>query len=80
MSVLIGDEATDRAIRDLAEMKGVSVNEAVPQAVEQELASERARRDLIARISVWQDRVATLGQAGGEPADKAFFDALSGQD
>jgi hypothetical protein len=39
MSVLIGDKATDRAIRDLAELKGVSVSEAVRQAVEQELAS-----------------------------------------
>ncbi len=80
MSVLIGDEATDRAIRDLAELKGVSVDEAVRQAVEQDLASERARRDLLARIAVLQDRVATLGHPGGEPADKAFCDALSGQD
>jgi hypothetical protein len=35
---------------------------------------------LIARIAVLQNRVAALGQPGGEPADKAFFDSLSGQD
>ncbi len=35
MSVLIGDDTTDRAIRDLAELKGTLLDEAVRDAVEQ---------------------------------------------
>jgi hypothetical protein len=79
ISVLIGDAATDRAIRDLAELTGTSLDEAVRDAVEQELVRERARRGLAERIAPWQERYAALVQPGVEPADKAFYDSLSGQ-
>jgi antitoxin VapB len=80
MSVVIRDAATDRAIRELADLKGASIGDAVREAVEHELARERARRPLAERLAPLQDRFAAMSRPGGMPADKAFFDALSGED
>jgi hypothetical protein len=80
MSVVIRDIATDRAIRELADLKGLSPADAVRLAVEQELARERARLSLAERLAPLQDEFAAIRRPGGAPADKAFFDALSGQD
>jgi hypothetical protein len=56
MSVVIRDIATDKAIRALANLKGISPADAVRLAVEQQLTRERARLSLA-------DRLAPLQQA-----------------
>lgn len=78
MAFHIKDEKTDRAVRRLARIKGKTLTSAVREAVEHEYERERARIPLIERLKPIQDQFASLSRPGGLPADKAFFDELSG--
>lgn len=78
MAFHIKDPATDAAVRRLARIKGQSLTVAVREAVESEYKRARAGTPLIERLKPIQDRLAALAKPGGKPADKAFFDALSG--
>jgi antitoxin VapB len=78
MALQIKDAATDQAVRRLAKIKGKTLTSTIREAVEHEYARERARIPLIERLRSIQDQFASLSNAGGTPADKAFFDELSG--
>ena len=80
MAFHVRDRETDRAVRRHAKLKGTSLTQTVREAVEQEYQRERRRVPLIERLRPIQDQFAALRQPGGRPADKAFFDALSGDD
>ena len=73
MALHIRDDETNRLVRSLAALKGVGLAEAVRLAVENELR----RIPLHERIRPIQQRLAKLPTTG-LPADKAFFDDLSG--
>jgi antitoxin VapB len=79
MAFHIKDGATDQAVRRLARLKGRSLTETVREAVEHEYAREKSRIPLVDRLQPIQERFAALRRPGGAPADKAFFDALSGE-
>lgn len=79
MAFHVKDRATDEAVRRLAKLKGTTLTEAIREAVEHEYERERARIPLQDRIKALQDRFAALRQPGGLPADKAFYDDLSGE-
>jgi antitoxin VapB len=74
----IKDDATARLVAELAELRGVSKQDAVKLAVQD--ASDRAAKSMPLR-----DRFAALRKAHKLPpptsdvADKAFFDELSGE-
>jgi antitoxin VapB len=78
MAIHLREPAADLAVRKLAAALGVSLTEAIRISAENELkrvgAKAVSRRQRIARI---QDRLKTFGETGLK-ADKAFFDALSG--
>ncbi len=78
MALHVKDEATDKAVRRLAKLKGKTLTETIREAVEHEY--ERARREipLTERLRPIQDQFAAMRRPGGLPADKAFFDELSG--
>lgn len=78
MTLHIKDFVTDEAARQLAKLKGKTLTEAIREAVEHELERERARIPLLERLTPIQDEFARLSKPGGLPADKAFFDELSG--
>jgi antitoxin VapB len=78
MAFHVKDPAADRAVRQLAKLKRQSLTAAIREAAEHEYARERAKIPLIERLRPLQDRVAALTRPGGRPADKAFFDELSG--
>lgn len=78
MAFHVRDEATDRAVRRLAKLKGKSLTETIRESVQHEYARERARVPLTERLRPIQDQFAALRRPGGLPADKAFFDDLSG--
>jgi antitoxin VapB len=78
MAFHITDRATDQAVRRLAKIKGTTLTAAIREAVEQEYKRTRERIPLIERLKPLQDEFAALVMPGGLPADKAFFDALSG--
>jgi len=78
MAFHVKDPATDRAVRRLAKLKRTTLTAAIREAVEEEYRRARGQRPLIERIKPIQDAVAALARPGGLPADKAFFDELSG--
>ena len=79
MAFHVKDQATDRAVRRLAKIKGQTLTGAIREAVEHEYERERARIPLIERLKPIQDQFAAQSKAGGLPADKKFFDELSGE-
>ena len=78
MAFHIKDLRTDQAVRRLARLKGKSLTDTIREAVEQAYERERAIIPLVERLKPLQDRVAALSRPGGLPADKAFYDDLSG--
>ena len=81
MSIYIKDPATDKAVRQLAKLKGVTLTEAIRGAIERALAEEQVREneDFMAGIRELQARLAKHPKTGLK-ADKAFFDWLSGEE
>jgi antitoxin VapB len=79
MAFHIRDAATDSAVRKLARLKGKSLTETVREAVEREYAAISQTPKLIERLRPVQADFQALKRPGGRPADKAFFDDLSGQ-
>jgi antitoxin VapB len=73
MAVHIKDKETDRLVRRLAAHEKVGLTEAVKRAVAQRLSSCL----LLQRVRAIQDDVAGYPKTG-QKADKAFFDAISG--
>ncbi|HVA11750.1 MAG TPA: type II toxin-antitoxin system VapB family antitoxin [Stellaceae bacterium] len=78
MAFHVKDAATDKAVRRLAKLKGKSLTATIREAVEHEYEREQRRPSLVERIAVIQDEVAALARPGGKPADKQFYDELSG--
>jgi antitoxin VapB len=79
MAFHVKDQATDQAVRRLAKLKGQSLTETIREAVEREYDRERAKVPLLDRLKPIQDEFASVSKPGGRPADKAFFDELSGE-
>jgi antitoxin VapB len=80
MTIYLKDEATSKAVRKLAKLRGTTLTEAVRTAVAEALAQEgeaNRRKKLLNDIKVLQDKFAKL-PSSGLLADKAFFDDLSG--
>jgi antitoxin VapB len=75
----VRDPGTDEAVRRLAKLKGKSLTATVREAVENEYERERSKIPLLDRIKAIRDRAAALARPGGKPADKAFYDELSGE-
>jgi len=78
MAFHVKDKATDQAVRRLAKLKGKTLTQTIREAVENETARERSKVPLLERIKEIQDKAAAQSKPGGLPADKAFFDELSG--
>ncbi|MGD9614856.1 MAG: type II toxin-antitoxin system VapB family antitoxin [Alphaproteobacteria bacterium] len=81
MAFHIRDPATDEAVRRLAKLKGKSLTETVREAVENEYRRECKDRGvpLTEQIRLIQEWVKARSKGPGLPADKAFYDELSGE-
>ena len=85
MSIYIKDPATDKAVRELARLRCVSLTEAIREAVEKALSQEAEIQTLdnkdfrMAEIRRLQAEVAKWPKTGLK-ADKAFYDWLSGEE
>ncbi|MGT2513157.1 type II toxin-antitoxin system VapB family antitoxin [Sphingomonas panni] len=77
-SLYIKDERTGALVDQLARLRGVSKTEAVRGAVEAELARSRRAITPRERLEDFYRRY-PLPESSGLPADKAFFDELSGE-
>jgi len=78
MPLHIRDEATSQLVRTLAKQRGIGLTEAIKLAVENELSRVDAATPVIDRIAAIRRSILSL-RPTGEEADKAFFDALSGE-
>ena len=79
MAFHVKDAATDDAVRQLAKLKRKTLTETIREAVEHEYARVRSEIPLIERLKPIQEELKSLSKPGGLPADKAFFDELSGE-
>jgi len=79
MALHVRDPATDEAVRRLAKLKGKSLTETIREAVEREYEQEYRKLPLIERLKPIWDKLDAMSKPGGKPADKAFFDELSGE-
>jgi antitoxin VapB len=77
----VRDAATDRAVRRLAKLTGKSLTSTIREAVEHEYDLELRRRDmpLAERVGEIQAWVRSRSRGRGLPADKPFYDDLSGE-
>ncbi len=78
MAFHVRDRATNSAVRKLARIKGKTLTETIREAVEREYAAISATPPLIERLHAIQADFQAMKRSGGKPADKAFFDDLSG--
>jgi antitoxin VapB len=79
MPLYIKDDATAELVRELARRRGISKQDAVRLAVSAELKREDEKIPLRERVEkFWKEN--PLPPSTGLPADKAFFDDLSGED
>lgn len=58
--------------------RATSLTETIRDGVEHECQREQAQVPLINRLRPIQEQFAAVSHPGGLPADKSFFDALSG--
>jgi antitoxin VapB len=78
MPLYIKDQATTELVKQLAKQRGLTKQEAVRQAVQAELDGSVRVTPLRERlVRLWAEN--PLPPATGLSADKAFFDALSGE-
>ncbi|MGH6871093.1 MAG: type II toxin-antitoxin system VapB family antitoxin [Rhizomicrobium sp.] len=80
MAFHVKDPKTDRAVRRLAELKGKGITETILEAAENEY--QRALQDVPfqERIRRIQEKAKAASRGRGKPADKAFYDWLSGEE
>jgi antitoxin VapB len=79
MTIYIKDPATDAAVRKLAKKRGLTLTEAIRQAVEKDLESDKKLLSLHERLKPLLDRIDKYPRTGLQ-ADKAFYDWLSGEE
>jgi antitoxin VapB len=78
MTIYVKDPKTDKAVRKLAKLKGMSLTEAIRSAVEKDLAATKAAKPDVdeAAVDALIARFAALPKTGLK-ADKEFFDSLN---
>ena len=78
MNLQIRDPRARELARRLADRRGISMTEAVVEALEAELARDRSRPPLAARLNAIADRLKAKGQPGGHDMAKDEIDAMWG--
>ncbi|HEX3882227.1 MAG TPA: type II toxin-antitoxin system VapB family antitoxin [Stellaceae bacterium] len=80
MAFHVRDTATDTAVRRLARLKRKTLTETIREACEHEYELVSSENPFLAEVRTIQAWFKAHSQPGGKPADKAFFDELSGED
>ena len=80
MAFHVRDAATDTAVRRLAKLKKKTLTATIREAVEHEYERESGIDPFMEQVKAIQQWVKARSRPGGLPADKAFYDALSGED
>jgi antitoxin VapB len=78
MAIHVRDPETDALVRELARRRGIGITEAIHEAVDEALKSER-QMDLWRATEEIRKKLSAY-PATGEVLDKRFFDELWGQE
>ncbi len=78
MAFSVKSKAADAAVRRLAKLKNKSLTDTIQEAVENEWRRAQAQAPLVDRLAAIAERYRAFHPTG-LPADKAFFDDLSGE-
>jgi antitoxin VapB len=76
----VRDEETDAAVRRLAKLKKKTLTATIREAVEHEYEREYSEMPFMEAVKRAQDELDAISRPGGLPADKAFYDELSGEE
>lgn len=76
----IVDRQTLASIQRLAELRKTSPAEAIREAVEHEYERAAEKMTFMEAVKRAQEELDAISRPNGLPADKAFFDELSGED
>jgi antitoxin VapB len=81
MTIYLKDEATSKAVRKLAKLRGTTLTEAVRHAVGEALAQETKQKKKTSVAEAIREIQAEIAQypKTGLKADKAFFDEMWGE-
>ncbi|MGE3245946.1 MAG: type II toxin-antitoxin system VapB family antitoxin [Beijerinckiaceae bacterium] len=79
MGLSIKNADVEKLARELARRRDMGVTEVIHAALTEMAERDRARLPLAERLKPLQERIAGAG-ATGLKADKAFYNALSGED
>jgi antitoxin VapB len=81
MTIYLKDEATSKAVRKLAKLRGTTLTEAVRLAVQEALEAEEQPRKVEEKLQALQALQAEAAKLPrtGSTADKTFFDELWGE-
>lgn len=80
MAFHVRDHETDSMVRRLAKRKGKTLTATIREACEHEYEREFGRGDVMAAVRQAQKELDAISRPGGLPADKAFYDELSGEE
>ncbi len=80
MTLQIRNPRAHELARELSELRGVSMSDAVVQALEQVVKQERARIPLRERVKPIIDRLHEGAQPGGRAMTKEEIDAMWGHE
>ncbi len=80
MAFHVRDEATDAAVRKLAKREKKTLTATIREAVEEKYAREYGEDAFMEAVRKAQEAFRAISKPGGLPADKAFYDELSGED
>lgn len=78
MGLSIKNEAVEALARDLARRHGTGVTEIIRRALQEKADREAAEPSLWEKLAPLRERVAKMPNSG-LPADRAFYDELSGK-
>jgi antitoxin VapB len=78
MALHIKDAEAEAAVRELAELRGATLTEAVKAACKEAISRDRRNIPVKELLADLQAEIRAL-PANGEKADKAFFDELWGE-
>jgi antitoxin VapB len=80
MAFHVRDDATDAAVRRLAQRKNKTLTETIREAVEREYEREYGKDHFMEAVREAQKAFRAISKPGGLAVDKAFYDELSGED
>jgi antitoxin VapB len=80
MAFHVRDKAADAAVRRLAQLRNTTLTDAVREAAEQQYEREVGELPFLEFVKLLQEELDQASRPGGLPADKAFYDELSGED